>query len=71
MNFSGWPFLDDDILDVRCVDRLDAALAQCLVDRPRDQPVRDVVKDLVPEPLADDLGRHLPGPEARDAGRRL
>ena len=62
-------FLDDDILDVRRVDRFDAALAQRLVHGARDQPMRDVVKDLVAEPLAHDFRRHLAGPEARDARR--
>ena len=60
---------DDDVLDVGRVDRLDAALAQRLVDRARNQAVRDVVEDLVAKALAHDLGRHLAGPEAGNPRR--
>jgi hypothetical protein len=63
------PFLDDDVLDVRRVDRLDAALAERLVDGARDQPVCHIVQDLVAKALAHDLRGDLPGPEAWDAGR--
>ena len=62
-------FFDDDVADVGRVDRLDAALAQRLVDGARDQTVRDVVQDLVAEPLPDDLGRHLARPEAGNPRR--
>ena len=61
-------FLDDDILNVRCVDGFHTALPQCLVHRPRDEPMRHIVKDLVPEPLPHHLGGYFPGPEARNAG---
>ena len=62
-------FLDDDVADVGRVDRLDPALAQGLVDRPGDQAVRHVVKDLIAESLPDDLGRHLARAEAGNARR--
>ena len=59
-------FLDRDVADVGRVDRLDAALAQRLVDRARDEIVRDVVEDLILEALLDDAGRRLARPEAGD-----
>ena len=68
MNLSDWPFPDDDVADVRGVDRLDAALAERFVDRARNQAVRHVVQDLIAEALLDDLGGNLPRPEAGNAG---
>ena len=59
--------LERDVLDVRRVDRLDAALLQRLVDGARNQVVHHVVEDLVAEPLLDDRRRHLAGTEAGDA----
>ena len=55
---------DDDIANVGCVDRLDSALPQRIVHRAWDETVRNVVQDLIAEPLADDLGRHLSRTEA-------
>ncbi len=60
------PLLDRHVADVRRVDRLDAALAQRVVDRARDEVVRDVVQDLVLEALLDDPRRRLARPEAGD-----
>ena len=57
--------LDRDVADVRRVDRLDAALAQRVADRARNQIVRDVVQDLILEALLDDAGRRLARAEAR------
>ena len=65
---EGLTFFDDDVLDVRGIDRLDAACAKRLVDGPRDEPVRHVVEDLVAESLPNDLGRNLAGTEAWDTG---
>ena len=45
---SGCPSSTRDVADVRRVDRLDAPLAQRIVDRARNQIVRDVVQDLDP-----------------------
>src|SRR6185503_1274292 len=56
-----------DVLDVRRVHRLDTALLQRFIDGARNQAVRDVVEDLLLEPLLDQRGRHLAGPEAGDA----
>src|SRR3712207_8222704 len=44
-------------------DALPISLAQRFVHRPRNQAVRDIVQDLIAEPLAHDLRRHLAGPE--------
>ena len=57
-------FFDCHVADVGRVDRLEAALAQRLVDGARNQVVRDVVQDLVLEALLDDAGRCLSRPEA-------
>src|SRR4029450_1451694 len=62
-------FLDDDVLDIGRIDRLDAALPKRLVHGPRGQGMRDVVEDLVAKALAHHLGRHLARPEAGDARR--
>ena len=61
------PFLDRHVAHVGRVDRLEPLLAQRIVDRARNQIVRDVVKDLILEALLDDARRGLAGPEARDA----
>ena len=45
----------------------DPALAQRIVDRARNQIVRDVVEDLILEALLDDARRRLAGPEAGNA----
>src|SRR5678815_2373261 len=55
-----------DVLDVRRIDRLDAALLQRLFDRTRDQPVHHVVEDLVLEALLDDRGGDFPWSEPRN-----
>ncbi len=65
--FERLPLFDHDIPDVRRIDRLDAALAERFIHGPRDQPVRDVVQNLIAKTLAHDLGRHLARPEARHA----
>ena len=65
------PSSTDDVADVGRVHRLDAALAQRLVDRARDQIVRDVVKDLLAEALLDDVGRRLARAEPGNARLRL
>ena len=64
-------FLDDDVADVGRVDRLDAAFAQRLVDRAGDEAVCHVVQNLIAEPLAHDLRRHLAGPEPGILAARL
>ena len=56
-------FLERHVPDVGRVDRLEAALAQRLVDRARNQIVRDVVEDLILEALLDDARRRLARPE--------
>jgi hypothetical protein len=59
--------LDDHVADVRRVDGLHATLAQRFVDRAGDEPVRDIVQDLIAEPLPDDLGGHLARPKPGNA----
>ena len=56
-----------DVLDVRRVHRLDAALLQRFIDGARNEAVHHVVEDLLLEPLLDERGRHLAGPEAGNA----
>jgi hypothetical protein len=52
---------------VRCVDGLHSALPKRIVDRARDEIVRDIVEDLVFVPLLHDTRRDLARPEAGDA----
>ena len=54
-------FVDAHIADVRRVDRLHAALAQRVIDRARDQIVRDVVQDLVLKRCLTTRAGALPG----------
>jgi len=61
--------VDRDVLHVRRVDRLHPPLAQHLVDGARNQVLGHVLQDLRHEALADDLGRHLARPEARQLQR--
>ena len=65
---SACPSSSDDVLHVGRVDRLEAALAQRLVDRAGNQIVRDVVENLLAETLLDERRRDLALPEARNAG---
>ena len=60
-------FVDRHVLHVRRVDGFQAALAQHLVDGARDQIVRDVVKNLLAEPLLDERRRNLALAEPRYA----
>ena len=64
-------FLDDDVANVGRVDGLDAAFAQGLVHRTRDETVCDVVENLIAEPLAHHLRRHLAGTEPGILAARL
>ena len=61
------PFVERHILHVGRVDRLEAALAQRLVDRARDEVVRDVVENLLAESLLDEGRRHLALAESGNA----
>ena len=58
------PFFDRDVAHVGHVDRLDAALPQRVLDGARDEIVRDLMEDLLFEPLPDDAVGRLAGPEA-------
>ena len=60
-------FFDVHVAHVGRVHRFDAAFAQRIVHRARDQVVRDVVEDLVLEALLDDARRRLAGTESGDA----
>ena len=60
-------FVERHVLHVWRVDGLQAALAQHLVDGARDQIVRDVVKNLLAEPLLDERRRNLALAEPRYA----
>ena len=60
-------FLDRHLAHVGRVDRLQPLLAQRVIDRTRDQIVRDVVEDLILEALLDDARRRLAG---RNPGTR-
>ena len=64
---SACPSSSDDVLHVGRVDRLEPALAQRLVDRARNQVVRDVVENLLAEPLLDEGRRHLALAESGNA----
>ena len=59
-------FFERDVADIGRVDRLDAALAQRVVDGARNKVVRDVVKNLILEPLLDDARRRFAWPETRN-----
>src|SRR5688572_2926773 len=60
------PFVERNVLHVWRVHRLEAALAQRLVDRARDQVVRDVVENLLAESLLDEGGRNFALSESWD-----
>ena len=57
-----------DVADVRRVDRLDAALLERLFDGTRDEPVHDLVEDLVAKPPLDDRRGHLSRTESGHLG---
>ena len=61
------PFVERHVLHVGRVDRLEAALAQRLVDGARDQVVRDVVENLLAESLLDERRRNLALAESGNA----
>ena len=67
VNVSGWPSSTVTSRTSGVSTGFDAALAQRLVDRARNQIVRDVVEDLLLEALLDDARRRLARAEARDA----
>src|SRR5262249_366900 len=59
---------DVHVADIGRVDRLDAALAQRIVDRARNQIVDDVVENLILVALLDDARRRLARAEPGNAG---
>jgi hypothetical protein len=61
------PLLDDDVADVGRVHRLDALLAQRVVDGPRNQLMGHVMQDLLPKPLADQPLGNFSGTEPGNA----
>ena len=64
---EGLAFVERHILDVGRIDRLETALAQRLVYGARNEIVRDVVKDLVAEPLLDESRRDFALAESGNA----
>ena len=60
-------FVERHVLHVRRVDGLEAALAQRFVDGARNEIVRDVVENLLAEPLLDERRRNLALTESGNA----
>src|SRR5207249_12156780 len=54
--------------NIRRIDRFHSALAQSLVDRARNQPMRDIVKNLIAKALAHDLRRDFSRTKPRHPG---